>query len=355
MKVHLKRITDHLVQHLPFVLYSKPNSDTVLGLLQQDDTLYSVSDFNERGFLFASFDGNSNVIIPEERSDKISFEKDFLAVKVLEDKIQEHNENTRDNFEKLVQSGIEAINANYFKKIVLSRKESVSLVKFDLLDTFQKLLQLYPSAFVYCFYHPKIGTWLGASPEQLVRSNGKNFETVSLAGTQKDRGSGEIEWQPKEQEEQQIVTDYIVAKLQSVASNLKVSQPYSMKAGMLWHIKTKINAFFTNDSNLQQIVQLLHPTPAVCGLPKEEAKAFILKNEMYDRRYYTGFLGELNSEEISDSLGLGSDLFVNLRCMEIEGNVAHIYIGCGITKDSVAVKEWEESKNKSLTMKRVLN
>ena len=103
---------------------------------------------------------------------------------------------------------------------------------------------------------------------------------------------------------------------------------------------------------MQEIVRLLHPTPAVCGFPKEEAKVFILENEQYDRRYYTGFLGELNQSDVNGVLN--SDLFVNLRSMEIEGSNANIYIGCGITKDSIPEKEWEESVNKSQTMKRVL-
>ena len=99
--------------------------------------------------------------------------------------------------------------------------------------------------------------------------------------------------------------------------------------------------------NLKKAIQLLHPTPAVCGLPKEIAKAFIDTYEGYNRSFYTGFLGELNRD-------FASDLFVNLRCMQIENNQAHLYMGCGITKDSNPEKEWKESVNKSMTMKRIL-
>jgi isochorismate synthase len=109
---------------------------------------------------------------------------------------------------------------------------------------------------------------------------------------------------------------------------------------------------------LQQVINLLHPTPAVCGLPKEKSKAFILENENYDRSFYTGFLGELNSSFATDSVS--SNLFVNLRCMQIEVaskltmTKAYLYMGCGITKDSIPEKEWTESVNKSMTMKKVL-
>jgi isochorismate synthase len=353
MNVHFDKIKDHLEQQLPFVVYCKPNSSKVVGLLQQDDRLYSTADFKESGFLFASFDGNSKVMIPEALSDRITFDKDFSGFEPEEKIIEHQNTSEKKNFEALVQLGIDAISKNNFKKVVLSRKETVSLNEFDLLEAFQRLLHLYPTAFVYCFFHPKIGTWLGATPEQLIQSDGKGFETVSLAGTQKDVGNTQIKWHSKEQEEQQFVTDYIVEKLKNKVSDCMVSAPFNVKAGLVWHIKTTINAVFNTDTNLKQIVELLHPTPAVCGLPKEDAKAFILKKEGYDRKFYTGFLGELNSKDVNNAST--SDLFVNLRCMEIDGNQAHIYIGCGITKDSVPEKEWEESLNKSVTMKRVLS
>jgi isochorismate synthase len=345
-------VQKQLDQDLPFVLYSKPNSDLVTGLLQRDDTLHDVHDFTESGFIFASFDGTLTHLIPNAVSDKIVIDRKNLGEMSSQSTSFTTDESSKIEFENLVASGIKAIKEHTMKKVVLSRKETVGLRDFDLLATFQKLIHLYPTAFVYCYFHPKVGTWLGATPEQLVQSNDNEFETIALAGTQKDQGTTDVIWQTKEQEEQQFVTDYIVDKLHDKVYDLKVSAPYSIKAGMIWHIKSHINAFFNEGVNLQEIVRLLHPTPAVCGFPKEESKAFILKQEQYDRKYYTGFLGELNQ---SDENGvLNSDLFVNLRSMEIEGGNANVYIGCGITKDSIPEKEWEESVNKSQTMKRVL-
>ena len=221
-----------------------------------------------------------------------------------------------------------------------------------MVDAFKKLVLLYPSAFVYCFYHPKIGNWIGATPEQLLKVTENNFETISLAGTQKDTGSSEILWGEKEKEEQQFVTDYLVSRLKNVAKAVQFTKPYSIKAGSIWHIKTDVSCVLNSDSSLKKVIQLLHPTPAVCGLPKEIAKDFILENEPYDRSFYTGFLGELNCSPTKESIS--SDLFVNLRCMQIKDSQAHLYIGCGITKDSDPEKEWEESVNKSMTMKKVL-
>ncbi len=262
------------------------------------------------------------------------------------------DESEKKEFENLVAKGIQGIKNQEFKKVVLSRKETVDLVDFDLETTFEKLVQLYPTTFVYCFFHPKLGTWLGATPEQLLKANDSVFETIALAGTQKANDSSAVIWKQKEKEEQQFVTDYIVNKLKNVASDVLVSEPYSIQAGSIWHIKTDISGVFNLGSSLQQVVSLLHPTPAVCGLPKEESKAFILENEKYDRTFYTGFLGELNSSLTNETQS--SDLFVNLRCMQIFENEALLYMGCGITKDSIPEKEWEESSNKSVTMKKVL-
>ena len=342
------KIVLHQQQNLPFVVYSKPNSDTVLGLFQQNDTLFEVHDFTEKGFVFASFDGSQNYIIPEKDSEQWSEEWRANSKTIAQKEAGlEADVAAQINFQDLVGKGIQAIQNNEFQKVVLSRRESVALTHFDLVATFQKLVQQYRSAFVYCFYHPKIGTWLGASPEQLLKATAHSFETMALAGTKKDTGAAEVIWQQKEQEEQQFVTDYIVSKLKEVSAEIRVSEAYSVKAGSLWHIKTDISGVFGHALDLKKAIQLLHPTPAVCGVPKAISKAFILANENYNRSFYTGFLGELNRE-------FASDLFVNLRCMQIDGNQAHLYMGCGITKDSLPETEWKESVNKSMTMKRIL-
>jgi isochorismate synthase len=353
MKLILEKAKQQLELKLPFVLYKKPNTTSVTGIFQNNDTLFLVNDFTEKGFVFATFNGTQNVLIPENQSEFFCEESAENQLNLVKDKVLHSDESYRSSFEKLVTKGIQAIRNEEFKKVVLSRKETVQLNYFDLLSAFQNLLQFYPSAFSYCFYHPKVGIWLGASPEQLLKFKNKKFSTIALAGTQKSIDLEEVVWKNKEIEEQQIVTDYIVNKLNEVAESVVVSKPYSFKAGSLWHIKTEISGVVNSGFGLQKIIRLLHPTPAVCGLPKEASKAFILENEQYNRTFYTGFLGELNYEDTKETQN--SDLFVNLRCMEIVDNQAHLFMGCGITKDSIPKKEWEESVNKSMTMKKVLD
>ena len=237
-------------QNLPFVIYCKPNSDKITGFFQQNDILYEATDFTEKGFVFASFDGSNTFLIPEKESE---IKTEFFQKKeimVLNKEVVLANETIKNQFENLVAKGIQAIENNQFKKVVLSRKESVELVDFDLLRTFESLVYLYPTTFVYCFYHPKVGTWLGATPEQLLKAKGQEFKTIALAGTQKDAGSNDVIWPKKEQEEQQFVTDYIVEKVKNVASELVVSKPYSLKAGSIWHIKTDISGTLNSSSKL---------------------------------------------------------------------------------------------------------
>jgi isochorismate synthase len=353
MNVFFEKVIKQQEQKLPFVLYCKPNSDTIIGMFQHNDTLFNVVDFTEKGFVFVSFDGNNTHLIPEDQSEVIGVVWEKRGVEVSEQKQALPSMSDKYDFESLVSKGIQAIDNQEFKKVVLSRKEVIELGKFDLVVTFEKLVQLYPNTFVYCFYHPKVGIWLGATPEQLVKANVNVFETMALAGTQKDYGSDEIVWKKKEREEQQYVTDYIVDQLQEVALEVSVTEPYSIKAGSVWHLKTDIWGVLDAGFSLKQVVHLLHPTPAVCGLPKEASKSFILENENYDRTFYTGFLGELNTSFAVDSVS--SDLFVNLRCMQISDSQAHLYMGCGITKDSIPENEWMESVNKSMTMKKVFD
>lgn len=340
-------------QNLPFVLFCKPDSNKVVGVFQKNDHLYFVEDFEEKGFVFAPFDAEDLPYIPLEHSD-VYVEKLHQKHYFLESKTSISTNNSgKDFFEEMVAKGVEAINDNQFLKVVLSRMEEVAVSNFDIETTLKKMIQHYPSAFKYCFFHPKIGTWVGATPEQFLKTDANALQTVALAGTQLASNSTTIVWQDKEKMEQQLVTDFIVQNLEGLVKDITLSSPYSFKAGTLWHIKTDISATLKSKKFLKKVISSLHPTSAVCGLPKQPAKDFIQKNEGYDREYYAGFLGELNIDLVTFKT-LQTDLFVNLRCMKIIKDKAQLFIGCGITKDSNPVDEYLETVNKSMTMKKIL-
>lgn len=334
---------------LPFVLYRTPNTDILKGFFQKNSELFFTKDYSESGFVFAPFNTEEkSIIIPKEYANYFEEKFNVLVNSSKHKSICKGDEKELDHV-KLVERGVEAIKKGAFEKVVLSRKEVISTEIFDLLETYQQLLNKYATAFVYTWFHPKVGLWMGATPETLLSIENNNFKTMSLAGTQEYIEGTEAVWKEKEIEEQEIVTTYIEKKLKPLVEELSVYKPKTIQIGNLLHLRTKVEGVYTG--KISNLIHTLHPTPAVCGFPKEAAKQFILEEEDYHRSFYTGFLGELNIELKE---GKSSNLFVNLRCMQIKKNTIEVYMGGGITKDSNAKKEWEETRAKSKAMKSIL-
>ena len=329
-----------LSQQKPFVCYVKPNETVWDLLVQQTDEIIEFS--NQAGFVFMPFHEGKKVVVPFEDNTFLQGAIDNTEKKEVQNFTLSSSQ--KEAFENLVSKGVSAIQQGEFDKVVLSRK-IILKQQISIVETFENLISTYQTAFRYLFFHPKIGLWMGATPEQLVKINQNQFETVALAGTQ--LYSENVSWSIKEIEEQQFVTDYIVDKVKNKVKQLIVTDVKTVKAGNLAHLKSFISGELTTDFQANDLIKTLHPTPAVCGLPKEKAIDFILKNEDYNRKYYAGFLGEYNKNN-------QTDLFVNLRCLEVENDVVNIYVGCGITKDSNPEKEFIETENKSMTVRNVL-
>lgn len=338
----------------PFVVYRKPNAKEVLALFSKNDSLFLLEDFSDSGFVFAPFDAKEKpIFFPFNEFDFFSENINFIDEPIVKNNFSE-TEFQKENHQKIVEKAIQEIKNGSFQKVVISRKESLSFKNFDVVLTYKKLLQNYPNAFVYVWFHPKVGLWLGATPETLLTVENLRFETMSLAGTQVADNLASVVWQQKELEEQSLVTDFIESQLKNKVERLQIGNPETVKAGNLFHLKTAISGtLHPSKSSLKELVESLHPTPAVCGLPRNIAKNFILENENYNREFYTGFLGEMNVIS-KESNANKTQLFVNLRCMKIENDSANLFIGGGITKDSNPEKEWQETVSKSKTMKLVL-
>ena len=350
---------------LPFVLYKRPKEFEIKGVFQKDITLHAVSDFTEKGFVFAPFDTFEKPILI--KCDEILSEV-FIPENIIKtNNFQKKGEAASESYERMVLKAIETIKTGELQKVVLSRKKEVK-ISMSGLAIFQRLIQTYGNAFCYLWYHPQIGIWLGATPEILFKSRGNAFVTMSLAGTQiVEEEQKEPVWGNKELFEQQLVTDYIVEALIDNSTDLKIGELESVRAGQLWHLRTKISGRFKKEK-LGALIRSLHPTPAVCGIPKDLAKKFILENEQYDRMFYTGYLGELNmrnevhrssnprnkENKSYRSIMDSTELYVNLRCMKLHGRTANLFVGGGITVDSDPRKEWEETENKTQTILKVL-
>ena len=182
---------------------------------------------------------------------------------------------------------------------------------------------------------------------------------MALAGTQPsiDKNgekitNAEAMWRQKEIEEQSLVCRYIIGCFKKIRLREYVEDgPKTITAGNLMHLCSQFSVD-TQAVNFPQLatvmLDLLHPTSAVCGMPKTPATNFILENEGYNREFYSGFLGPINIQQ-------ESHLFVNLRTMKLQNNLATLYAGCGITGDSDAEKEFQETELKCETLLSVVN
>lgn len=246
---------------------------------------------------------------------------------------------TREEHRREVKMIVESLHGDT-GKTVASRAIRVA-GRIRLADTFQNLCEAYPKAFVFMFSTPATGTWIGASPELLLRMDGDRIHTMSLAGTRPAGQGGE--WDIKNREEQQMVTDYIRDTLTSRCGSAECGKPYTREAGTVEHICTDITAPLPGTALLKDILCELSPTPALCGSDRTESMRIIKKGERHDREMYGGFCGPC---------GLDGEtaMFVNLRSAKCSPDAICVYAGGGITRLSDPDSEWHETEIKSQTI-----
>jgi isochorismate synthase len=349
LELLIENIRNQYKEGLPFVLFSLPESESIMGLLQKDSQIYETDTFTTRGVVIAPFKFDETAFcIPEEHSDVFEVPMIKESIDISEIRLDESNEE-KNRYIQLVKEALQAIVRKRASKIVLSRQKKIPITQIDFTSLVTRLFNLYPTAFRYIWYHPKTGLWAGASPEVLVKTENTSFFSMALAGTQKILNKVPIYWSDKEITEQYFVTEAITNSLQKVSDVLKVSKTYTYEAGSVAHLRTDITGVLKNKkATLKTISAALHPTPAVCGTPKIEAKNFIFEHEGYDREFYTGFIGPICGDNTC------SNLFVNLRCMKIDENQVTLFSGGGITSDSEPIGEWLETVNKLQTMLQVI-
>ncbi|MCD4698716.1 MAG: chorismate-binding protein [Bacteroidales bacterium] len=352
-----------LQKNIPFVSYRLPDETAINTWVQLSGKFNFYENIHEiidrTGFVYAPFHRKTNfpivffepeLILNNENFDDAIFEKIANQEPIYpEYHIEEPFEISKADYLKQAAFYIKSFDEN-FRKAILSR---VHIEKnpehFNAGKYFMDLQNTYPNAFCHLINIPGAGTWAGATPETLVRIQNNTAQTISLAGTQAYSGKDQIvNWQEKELEEQQIVTDYIEGVFQKFGiKNYKKKKLQNLIAGNAIHLATKFSfdkSFVENQ--LGKFISHLHPTPAVCGLPKEKALELIIQTEKHNREYYAGFLGTINMNH-------RTDLFINLRCMKILKNKIALFVGGGLIKQSEPEKEWEETILKSQTLLKI--
>ncbi len=328
----------------PFVLFSLPNSTSFTAYFQLNDLVST--DPKTPSFVVAPFkDATHKIFIRADEQQTFSFQE---TEQNSQEKFKFPNEVSigKEDYQSIIKKAIFKLHETEFKKVVLSRKIEIPTTSYDPLKWLKNARLAYPNAFVYHLYHPSVGEWLGATPEQLLQFHAKQFQTMALAGTKSSMD--QRDWGEKEIEEQALVTETIVSALKTseIISDLKIDGPKTIRAGALEHLCTTILGSPHPKTSCWELINVLHPTAAVGGIPKKAAVHFIVDNETYDRELYTGYLGPVHGDS--------ANLFVNLRCMQIHSNSISIYVGGGITAKSNPESEWQETIEKTRTMLRLI-
>lgn len=340
-----------------FVLFREPDSKKLNFIWNEDKpnlTFRHIEELNGRsGYVIAPFrvDENHPIVLIQTTEIKV-FDIEKMGISHLTERKKSSVEPaTRDEeYSRNFETFINVLRNKTFDKLVLSRPMEVDKPEaFDAAHSFFQACKDYPHSYVYLLYTPQTGGWLGSTPETLLSAEKGLWRTVALAGTLpllKNKRLPE-RWNVKQRKEQEYVSGYIRRQLTSMNIKYLEKGPYPAYAGALSHLKTDFYFLLPHQNKLGDLLSLLHPTPAVCGLPKEEAYRFILENEGYDRRYYSGFVGWLDPEE-------RTDLYVNLRCMNMQDKKLTLYAGGGLLASSELKDEFQETEKKMQTMKNII-
>lgn len=249
---------------------------------------------------------------------------------------------------EVVRESADAIEHGTMEKVVLARsvivRADVSAVPFDLVARLR-------SAYAGCFafgWQEADRTFVGATPELLVERRGERVRSQPLAGSaprgdgeDDDRAFGEaLMASPKDRREHTVVVEDIVARLTPVAEHLTApSTPALLKMANVQHLASEVIGVLSAPRSVIELAGMLHPTPAVGGLPRTEALAFVRKAERIDRGWYSGGIGWV------DGRGDGQ-IALALRCALVRGDTAQLYAGAGIVAGSRPERELEETRLK---------
>jgi len=354
-----------LNNHLTFAAYRLPNQTEQVLMVQKSPEMEEVDDLSDitqlKGFLVAPFlrsgknkmfiikpDFYFNGEVPGEKFDELA------EMQHSEEEVSNSlpHEVSKEEYLQQINTITDSIRKNHVQKVVLSRVKVVSHESCcEMQEIFLKLCNTFSNAFVYIF-KAKGHFWVGATPEPFAFLKDNVFRTSSVAGTKENKEEYQFikNWGSKEKQEQQYVSDYIDNMLHNNHwENIEHHGPYVKKAGNVLHLRTDFTSnASTMNGDVGNLLQNLHPTPAVCGFPKSKALEIIQSVEKHDREYYSGFLGPVGMQN-------PITLFVNLRCMQIVNSSMILYAGGGLTIDSHPEDEWYETEIKTGTLLSVIH
>lgn len=261
-----------------------------------------------------------------------------------------------DIFTDMVAQAVAATQRGDLDKVVLSRLMDITAEQpVDTAALMQRIVAQNPNSYHFHLPLPDGGALVGASPELMIRKQGRDFSSCPLAGSarrdadpQRDQAAGESLMQSdKDRHEHKLVTDAMRATLQPRSRLLSVPEaPSLLTTATLWHLATRIDGEVLDpNENALSLACLLHPTPALSGFPHQRAQQLIQQLEPFERQLFGGIVGWC------DDQGNG-EWVVTIRCGTVNGPRVRLFAGAGIVADSQPESEWRETGVKLDTMLR---
>lgn len=259
-------------------------------------------------------------------------------------------------FKSVVASALDSIAVNEFSKIVIAHTTDIeSTVPFQVTKSLNNLRQLHPDCYIFSTSNGQGQNFIGASPERLISVQNQQLVTDALAGSA-PRGKTNTEdlhlanlllKNRKEKREHQAVSDFIIERLRSIGLKPQQLPLQLLKLSNIQHLWTPIYAHLPANLEPLEIVALLHPTPAVAGVPTAIACEKIRHYEKFDRSLYAAPLGWVDYEG-------NCEFIVGIRSALINGDRARLYAGAGIVSGSNPSKEFAEVQLKLESLLKAL-
>ncbi|MBT8488976.1 MAG: isochorismate synthase [Gemmatimonadetes bacterium] len=252
----------------------------------------------------------------------------------------------RPSWEAAVEASLDAIRDGAISKAVLARTVDVETdARLDPVDVVGHLWEANRGSHVFLFEPSPGSALVGAAPETVATLRDGVFHATAVAGSirrgETPREQAELAARllasEKDRVEQRIALDDMIARLETVAHQIRCDpQPHVLTLARIQHLETEIRASVPTDVGVLDLLRLLHPTPAVCGLPRDAALDFLAEEEPFERGWYAGPVGWFDAD--------GNGVFAPaLRTAVSTGSGWRLFAGAGIVEGSVPALEWEET------------
>jgi isochorismate synthase len=255
-----------------------------------------------------------------------------------------------DAYERSVAAALDLIRRGRLRKVVLARTIRVEAGRtLDPRELLKRLRAVEPDGYSFAIDVGEGRTLVGASPELLISRFGNEIRANPLAGSApragdpvEDRENAErLGSSPKDRQEHAIVVEDVFRALHPLCEKLANDRdPQLLATANVWHLSTRFRGVLKDPGvTALDLVRALHPTPAVCGEPRDEAMRAIEELEPVPRRAYAGAVGWMD--------GNGDGVWaLALRCAELNGSTARLFAGAGIVADSDPAAELAETERK---------